>query len=499
MDDSTSKKYASKITESLEIDTMDTVESSQVYDGTIYDDSLLFDTSEEVEFDESNLVDSSLLKEILWHGDIITVYPLDYHEIDLVKWQILTCLVMFSVFGLNDQTTGSLIPTLTAEYGVSTVTVSNIFLVQMLGYTLASVFNDKIHRKVGMRGAIIGAAISCIVFFGILSSKPSSIYIYICCNLPLGLAIGLLDCTANVLIGNLITNKNEWMGILHGLYGAAAMVTPPLVTMFVERGKWTSFFLIPSTLALIGLFLCLYSFKHETAAKYDYACSIVDDESQTVGSGLSGERGEPESFLNLFKNPAILLYALFLFFYLGAEISTGSWLFTYLLATKSDNKMRMSYVTATFWTGLTVGRLTLGFVTKRIFHNEYRASYTYGILTLCLYTLLVLIGLIDLSSLTYAISFGFVTFLCGVFIGPLFPNASIVAIQILPKKLHVAGVGTAVAVGGCGAAFFPYIVGILTHHLGISIFPLLCWMLVLVFISIWDIYPRFIKNQEEYL
>ena len=123
------------------------------------------------------------------------------------------------------------------------------------------------------------------------------------------------------------------------------------------------------------------------------------------------------------------------------RITTGSWFFTYLLKTKSNNRMAMSYIAASFWTGLTVGRLCLGFVTERFFENEYRASKAYGFLTLFSYTLFVLVGLIDSDSVSYFVVLFLVVFCCGVFIGPLFPNASIVALQVLPKRLHVSGVG----------------------------------------------------------
>ena len=167
-------------------------------------------------------------------------------------------------------------------------------------------------------------------------------------------------------------------------------------------------------------------------------------------------------------------------------------MFSYLLATKSDDTISMSYVTSAFWVGLTVGRFLLGFVTKRVFPSEYRASHVYGLCCVFFYTIFTLVGFINTDSQWYIGILFFVLFFCGVFIGPLFPNASIVALQVLPRKLHVSGVGLAVAIGGAGNAALPYLVGIALHITGMKWFPLMCWMLVAAFTVVWLMYPRYL-------
>ncbi|CCF60064.1 hypothetical protein KAFR_0I02850 [Kazachstania africana CBS 2517] len=434
----------------------------------------------------------NVVREIKWKEQVVKVYPLNYQEIPLVRNQIFCCLIMFLVFGFNDQSTGALIPTLVDEYNISEVKVANIFLVQLFGYTFASLCNETIHHHLGMRGGMLIAAMLCLVFFSILVSKPTSFYLYMACCLPLGLGIGILDASGNVLMGNLVVHKNEWMGILHAIYGVAAMLTPPIVNYFAEWGHWSFFFIIPLSLAIIGLIFIIPSFRYETAAKYDYTCNHGADVS-TDGTESK------ESFVQLLRNPSILLYALYLFVYLGAEITTGAWFFTYLLTTKSADKIKMSYIASSYWLGLTSGRLLLGFVTKRAFSNEYRASKVYGALTFAFYALFFGVGLIDTNSNLYLTILFVIVFFCGFFIGPLFPSASIVALQVLPKRLHISGVGIAVAVGGCGGAALPYLAGLLTHLLGVQCIPFLCWIMVGMFNLIWWLYPKYIADHPEFL
>ncbi|SCU93287.1 LADA_0G02278g1_1 [Lachancea dasiensis] len=422
-----------------------------------------------------------------YKGENINLYPLNYQKEPIVKWQMAACLTLFLVLGLNDECNGALVPALTTYYEVTKVQVANLFVIQFMGYGIASLLTQKIHTLVGARGAMMTAAGLCMVCYTILLLRPPWFIMYVSCFLPLGLAIGILDSVCNVLFGNLEVHKNEWMGVLHGLYGAAAMVTAPIVSYFVKYSHWNFFFLLPLTCAFLGLLLVPYAFKFETANKYNYLCEMGREE---------GEDTHP-SFLSLVRRPAIFMYALYMFVYLGSEVSTGAWIFTYLLDVKKGNVIPMSYVTAAFWMGLTVGRMVLGFVTKRCFKNEYRASAFYAGMCWMSYTVFLLITYLPGSSTLYFIAVGAAIFTGGVFMGPLFPNASVVALQVLPKNMHVSGVGIAVALGGCGSAILPYSVGIITHLAGFVCFPFLCWVMVGTVYFVWFLYPRVIKGQME--
>lgn len=428
----------------------------------------------------------TLIREVFRNGEAIYLYDLDYEQLPMVRYQIAFCLVMFVVFGFNDQITGSLLPTLIEQYNVTQVGVSSIFLIQLSGYTTASLLNERVHRMGGIKGAMMIVCALCIVSLLILSFQPPNFAIYAICCFPLGLGIGIMDSAANVLMGNLKSHKNEWMGILHSLYGAAAMVTPPLVSYFVKWGHWSYFFCLPLACSIAGLVLIFPAFRFETRAKYNYL-STRDHEGNESNSDV-----DETHIFQILRNPVVALYALYMFLYLGAEISTGSWFFTYLLKTKSDNRISMSYVASSFWAGITSGRLCLGFVTNKLFSSEYKASNAYSWIALVFYSLFVAIGLLEYDTFFYYMCLWFSVFFGGFFIGPLFPNASIVALQNLPQKLHISGMGTAVAIGGCGGAALPYLSGIIIHNVGEGIIPTLCWSMVVAFTLVWYVYPRFV-------
>lgn len=102
-----------------------------------------------------------------------------------------------------------------------------------------------------------------------------------------------------------------------------------------------------------------------------------------------------------------------------------------------------SGMTATgFWLGLTVGRVSLGFLTPQI--GERVAVSVYLLTAIGLELIFWLVPQFLVSAVAVA--------LIGFTIGPLFPAGVVAATKLLPQELHVAAIGFSAAVGGGGAA-----------------------------------------------
>ncbi|CDO94406.1 unnamed protein product [Kluyveromyces dobzhanskii CBS 2104] len=446
------------------------------------------DTEETFELDDAS---QGVFTKIWYQDEEVVMYPANYEKVPVVRVQIAAMLLLFVMFGITDEVNGSLLPTITEYYNVTELQVSVVYFLQLIGYMLASGLNDILHRKWGSQGVMTASCITASLTYAVLALKPFSLYLYALCFLPLGLCIGFMDSTGNFYFGNLEIRKNELMGLLHGMYGLAAGVTPPLVTTLDYYFDWSYVFWIPCFFAVAGLVLCRVAFRYETPVKYRYVCD--------AGSDSSSEGETDYKWYNLSRfPPMIYLYALFLFLYLGTEIGVGTWLFTYLLKYQQGERFLMSFVTSAFWSGITVGRLGLGFVTKK-FKNEYWSSVWYGWTCSLFFSLFLLISMINSNSNFYYFMLSVMIFGAGVFMGPLFPNASVVAIQILPKNLQVSGIGTATALGGCGAAAITYGFGYFCKVFGFKYFPALCFFAALSFNVLWMLYPKFIKGHREYL
>jgi fucose permease len=85
---------------------------------------------------------------------------------------------------------------------------------------------------------------------------------------------------------------------------------------------------------------------------------------------------------------------------------------------------------------------------------------------------------------SFAVSVTTVTLL-GFFLGPLFPESVIALAHLLPKQLHVAGIGIAVALGSAGGCVFPFIIGALAKVAGIRVLPLVIFVMLFSCCLLW--------------
>ena len=78
----------------------------------------------------------------------------------------------------------------------------------------------------------------------------------------------------------------------------------------------------------------------------------------------------------------------------------------------------------------------------------------------------------------------------GFWLAPLFPGAIVAATGLLPKHLHVTAIGFAAAIGGGGAAIFPFAVGAIAQKAGVSVLMPFALGLLIVDLALWLALPR---------
>lgn len=58
--------------------------------------------------------------------------------------------------------------------------------------------------------------------------------------------------------------------------------------------------------------------------------------------------------------------SLFLLGYVGAEVALGGWIVTFMRRERAGGEFESGMVATGFWTGITVGRFVLGFLTPKL-------------------------------------------------------------------------------------------------------------------------------------
>lgn len=276
-----------------------------------------------------------------------------------------------------------------------------------------------------------------------------------------GFGSGINDSAWNAWVGNL-RNTNELLGLMHGAYGVGGTVAPLLASAMITKlgMKWYTYYYIMVALSILELVFATCSFWTATAAAY------------RKRHKLDAEGGrQPTTTAALLRTPIPWLVALFLFGYVGVEVSLGGWIPTFMIRVRHSSGWLAGVAVTCFWAGLTIGRVTLGFVTGRI--GEKLAICIYLGLSILLEVLYWQIPSVE-ASITCVVLLGF-------FLGPLFPAAIVTMTKLLPAEQHVVCIGLTAAIGGGGAAVLPFLVGAMAESRGVQILqPFVLVVLVLI-------------------
>jgi fucose permease len=135
---------------------------------------------------------------------------------------------------MNIQATyGAIIPYLEIHYDLSYTIVSLIFLSPLIGYNLSALLNNSIHLKYGQRGvALIGPLCHLIAYIVIAVHPPYPVLVVVFAIA--GFGNGLEDAAWNAWMGAM-SNANEVLGFLHGVYGLGATIAPLIATSLITK------------------------------------------------------------------------------------------------------------------------------------------------------------------------------------------------------------------------------------------------------------------------
>ncbi|CAG8941375.1 unnamed protein product [Penicillium salamii] len=339
-------------------------------------------------------------------------------------------------------------------YDISYTVVSLLFLSPVCGYMLSAILNNEIHVRLGRRGIACIHSICHLFTFGVVSLHPP--YPILVVSLAIGgIGNGLADSGWNAWIGAM-GNSNELLGIMHGLYGVGAVISPLLVTLMSKSNvPWFRFYNFMTACAAIEVVACVIAFWD--SGPDDYQTIENAEETQTHTGGLRRV---------LFHKPfagVTWTCAFYLLVYMGVEVIIGGWTVTYLMKVRDGDHFSSGRATTGFWLGLTCGRIMLGFLTSRL-----------GQVLAITVRLPQPLGPVSKFHLTPD------------------PGCHEDTTARITRKF----IGFASAVGGAGAAVLPFTLGATAEAKGVGILPgfiigLSCGLFIL-----WTCLARTLKNAE---
>jgi FHS family Na+ dependent glucose MFS transporter 1 len=246
---------------------------------------------------------------------------------------------LFICLGLDLAIIGPTLPALAVQTHSGLGQMGLLFLVGSIGYTLGTMLGGRVFDRVHGH-PVLGIAqlvAAAFIFFIPLAPWFWLLLLILVCK---SFAEGFINTGANAL---LVWTHGErvgpFMNGLHFFFGLGAFLSPFLVAQVVNVAggyRW-AFWALAAFAALVGLhMLGMPGSPRPVKARIDQPVQTARD---------------PVPYALVFS--AIL----FLFFYVGAEITFGGWLYTYAVTLRLASAAGAAYLTSAFWLAFTIGRL----------------------------------------------------------------------------------------------------------------------------------------------
>src|SRR5512140_1953091 len=246
---------------------------------------------------------------------------------------------LFVCLGLDVAIGGPTLPALAEQTGSRIGQMGLLFLITSIGYTLGTMAGGRILDHVRghpvmwiaqLAAAALIFTIPFIPWFWLLLAVVG-------CK---GFAEGIINTGANALLVWTHGEKaSPFMNGLHFFFGLGAFLSPFLVAQVVHipGGYRWAYWILAGIAFLAGL--RMLTMKGNPRPIHPHQSEAGSPARSPVPTGL------------------VISAMLFLFFYVGAEITFGGWIYTYAVTLNLATVAGAAYLTSAFWLAFTVGRL----------------------------------------------------------------------------------------------------------------------------------------------
>ncbi len=368
------------------------------------------------------------------------------------------------------------------HYGIGYGVVSLIFVANALGFIIAAAFLDTMRERLGRARALaVAQGMIALAYIPIVATAPFPVIV--CSYFLLGFGMSVNVAISNTFCASL-RHGTTVLGVLHGSYGIGGTLGPLIATAIVTLAGavWSRYYFITFGFALFTTAFSAWSFwgyERELGRRQPLVSAEETESLVSPSSRLSG-------MFTACSSRVVLLGAIFIFAYQGAEVSISGWVISFLITSRDGNLSSVGYVTSGFWAGITLGRFLLTPPAHRIGEK----TFVYGVVVgAAVFELLVwLVPNVIGDAISVAI--------VGLLLGPVYPCAAAVFMRSLSRREQISGMGVNSAFGSSGGAVAPFTTGILAQVVGTFILHPIAIGLFGIMLFSWHRLPAVAKRTE---
>ena len=359
---------------------------------------------------------------------------------------ILLIFVAFIALGMPDGLLGVGWPSIRASFNVPIDALGALLFVSMIGYLTSSFLSGELTRRWGVgRLLIVSCALTGAGLIGY--TLVTQWWMMVALGLAAGMGAGGIDSSLNAYVArHYSAGLMQW---LHASYGVGITAGPLIMTAALTNFRdWRLGYLLVGAVQIV------------LAITFWITLPIW----QQNNSASAESPAEPQKEVNLgqtLKRRRVWLSMLLFFFYVGSEVTMGTWVYSLLTEGRGVDPQLAGYFAGSYWFTFTIGRILAGLVTRKI--------NIQSLVKVCIIAA-ILAGVILGLNLSTWVNLAAVAVI-GFAFAPVFPGLMSGTPLRVGQQHSNNTIGMQAAAGALGGTALTSLVGVLARVYGLEVVP----------------------------